>query len=236
MTSDNIKTTLAGGRGLAVRVKTAKGRKSSSTRWLKRQLNDPYVAHARSQGYRSRAAFKLVELDSQLNILRRGLRVLDLGAAPGGWTQVALERVGSSGKVFALDNREWEEVAGATCLTFDFLDLDATDRLLTVLGGPIDVVLSDMAAPSTGHSKTDHIRIITLAEEAWNFAEQILSNNGTFVCKVFQGGTEGELLKKIRKSFTKVTHNKPPASRKESAEVYLVAKGFKKLKELVAVS
>jgi 23S rRNA (uridine2552-2'-O)-methyltransferase len=164
------------------------------------------------------------------------LRVLDLGAAPGGWTQVALERVGLGGKVFSLDNREWEEVAGATCLTFDFLDSDAPERLLTILGGPIDVVLSDMAAPSTGHSKTDHIRIIALAEEAWNFAEQVLSANGTFVCKVFQGGTEGELLKKIRNSFTRVTHNKPPASRKESAEVYLVAKGFKKSKESVAVS
>lgn len=215
------------GRGLTVRVKTARGRKSSSTRWLKRQLNDPYVRQAQAAGYRSRAAFKLIELDDKFSALRKGARVIDLGAAPGGWTQVALERVGPQGSVVALDIREWEEVAGATCMTFDFMDEDAPERLKEALGGPVDVVLSDMAAPATGHNQTDHLRIIALAEAAWGFAEEVLAPGGAFVCKVFQGGTEGSLLKTMRARCAKVGHAKPPSSRKESAEMYVVATGFK---------
>jgi 23S rRNA (uridine2552-2'-O)-methyltransferase len=215
------------GRGLTVRVKSARGRKSSSTRWLKRQLNDPYVREAQAAGYRSRAAFKLIELDDKYKILKAGARVLDLGAAPGGWTQVAVERAGDSGQVTALDIREWEEVAGATCLTFDFMDADAPDKLKAEIGGPVDVVLSDMAAPATGHNQTDHLRIIALAEAAWAFAEEVLAPGGAFVCKVFQGGTEGDLLKTMKAKCTKVVHAKPPASRKDSAEMYVVATGFR---------
>ena len=215
------------GRGLSVRVKTARGRKSSSTRWLKRQLNDPYVRQAQAAGYRSRAAFKLIELDDKYKILRKGARIIDLGAAPGGWTQIALERVGAKGEVVALDIREWEEVAGATCTTFDFMDPDAPERLKEALGGPVDVVLSDMAAPAMGHSQTDHLRIVALMEAAWAFAEEVLAPGGAFVCKVFQGGTEGNLLKTMKARCTKVAHAKPPSSRKESAEMYVVAMGFK---------
>ena len=217
----------SGGRGLTVRVKTAKGRKSSSTRWLKRQLNDPYVRQAQAAGYRSRAAFKLIELDDRFHVLKAGARVIDLGAAPGGWTQVALERTGKKGQVVALDLQEWDEVAGATCLTFDFMDQDAPDRLKDALGGQADVVLSDMAAPASGHSQTDHLRIVALAEAAWAFAEEVLAPGGAFVCKVFQGGTETALLKIMRAKCAKVTHAKPPASRKESAEMYVIATGFK---------
>jgi 23S rRNA (uridine2552-2'-O)-methyltransferase len=215
------------GRGLTVRVKSAKGRRSSSTRWLKRQLNDPYVRQAQESGYRSRAAFKLIELDDKYKVLKHGARVLDLGAAPGGWTQVAVERAGQGGQVTALDIREWEEVAGATCLTFDFMDEDAPEKLKAEMGGPVDVVLSDMAAPATGHNQTDHLRIIALAEAAWAFAEEVLAPGGAFVCKVFQGGTEGELLTAMKQKCTKVVHAKPPASRKDSAEMYVVATGFR---------
>ncbi len=215
------------GRGLTVRVKSARGRKTSSTRWLKRQLNDPYVREAQAAGYRSRAAFKLIELDDKYKVLKRGARVLDLGAAPGGWTQVAVERVGNIGQVTALDIREWEEVADATCLTFDFMDNDAPDKLKAEIGGPVDVVLSDMAAPATGHNQTDHLRIVALAEAAWAFAEEVLAPGGAFVCKVFQGGTEGELLKAMKAKCSKVVHAKPPASRKDSAEMYVVATGFR---------
>lgn len=215
------------GRGLGVRVKTARGRKSSSTRWLKRQLNDPYVRQAQAAGYRSRAAFKLIDLDDKYGVLKKGARVIDLGAAPGGWTQIAVERVGAKGEVVALDIREWEEVAGATCMTFDFMDPDAPERLKEVLGGPVDVVLSDMAAPAMGHSQTDHIRIVALMEAAWDFAEEVLAPGGAFICKVFQGGTEAQLLKAMRARCSKVAHAKPPSSRKESAEMYVVAMGFK---------
>ena len=165
----------SGGRGLTVRVKTARGRKSSSTRWLKRQLNDPYVRQAQAAGYRSRSAFKLIELDDRFTVLKKGVRVVDLGAAPGGWTQVALERVGDKGRVVALDIQDWDDVAGATCLNFDFMDNDALARLKDALGGPAEVVLSDMAAPATGHSQTDHLRIVALAEAAWAFAEDVLA-------------------------------------------------------------
>ncbi len=216
-----------GGRGLSVRVKTAKGRKSSSTRWLKRQLNDPYVQQAQAAGYRSRAAFKLIELDARFHVLKKGARVVDLGAAPGGWTQVAVERVGAKGSVVALDIQDWDDVPGAKCLTFDFMDPEALQHLREVLGGPVDVVLSDMAASATGHNQTDHLRIVALAEAAWAFAEDVLAPAGAFVCKVFQGGTETELLKVMRAKCSKVTHAKPPASRKDSAEMYVIATGFR---------
>lgn len=217
----------SGGRGLSVRVKTAKGRKSSSTRWLKRQLNDPYVRQAQAAGYRSRAAFKLIELDDRFNVLKKDARVVDLGAAPGGWTQVAVERVGAKGTVVAVDIQDWEYVAGAKCLSFDFMDPDSLDRLREALGGPVDVVMSDMSAPATGHNQTDHLRIVALAEAAWAFAEEVLAPEGAFVCKVFQGGTEAGLLKVMRAKCSKVTHAKPPASRKDSAELYVVARGFR---------
>ena len=217
------------GRNLTERVKTAKGRKLSSTRWLQRQLNDPYVAEAQTRGYRSRAAFKLIELDDRFRFLSPGKRVVDLGAAPGGWTQVAVERVlkGDKGKVVGLDISEMEPVAGATILHGDFLDDDAPERLREVLDGPADIVLSDMAAPSTGHPSTDHLRIMALCEAALMFAEEVLAPGGAFVAKVLQGGTEHQLLADMKRSFDVVRHAKPPASRSDSAEMYVVALGFK---------
>jgi 23S rRNA (uridine2552-2'-O)-methyltransferase len=219
------------GRGLHVRVKTARGRKVGSTAWLKRQLNDPYVARAKAEGWRSRAAYKLLEMDEKLHVLKPGKRVVDLGAAPGGWTQVAVDKVRAGhpggGKVVGLDINPWGEVPGATCLVLDFLDDTAPVVLKQALGGPADVVLSDMAAPTTGHGATDHLRIIGLAEAAWEFAAEVLAPGGTFICKVFQGGTENELLARIKQRCTAVRHIKPPASRKDSAEMYLVATGFK---------
>ncbi|MDX2142504.1 MAG: RlmE family RNA methyltransferase [Rhodospirillaceae bacterium] len=218
-------------RGLKVRVKSARGRKISSTRWLERQLNDPYVRRAKDEGYRSRAAFKLIELDDRFRILKPGLKVVDLGAAPGGWTQVAVARVKAGdkggGKVVGLDINPWADVPQATCLTMDFMDERAPDALKAALGGKADVVLSDMAAPTTGHSGTDHLRIMALVEAAWMFAEDVLAPGGAFICKVFQGGTEGDLLKAIKAKCAVVKHAKPPASRKESSEVYVVATGFK---------
>ncbi len=215
------------GRGLSVRVKTARGRPISSQLWLQRQLNDPYVARAKAEGMRSRAAYKLMELDDRFHVLTRGKKVIDLGAAPGGWTQVAVDRCGA-GNVVGIDINGWEPIPGATCLTMDFLDPRAPEQLKQALGGQkADVVLSDMAAPATGHATTDHLRIIGLAEVAWAFAEEILAPGGTFICKVFQGGTEGDLLKLIKQRFGSVKHAKPPASRKDSAEVYLLAQEFK---------
>ncbi|MBM3512568.1 MAG: RlmE family RNA methyltransferase [Alphaproteobacteria bacterium] len=220
-----------GGRGLKQRVKTARGRTASSNRWLQRQLNDPYVRRAKAEGYRSRAAFKLAELDERFRLLKPGHKVVDLGAAPGGWTQYAVERVKAGapggGRVVGIDINPWDNIAGADCLTLDFLDPAAPEKLKAALGGKADVVLSDMAAPTTGHAGTDHIRIMALAEAAWAFAEDVLAPGGAFVCKVFQGGTEGTLLKAIKARSTQVKHAKPPASRKESAEVYLIATGFK---------
>lgn len=221
-------------RMVETRVKTARGRKKSSTRWLHRQLNDPYVAEARARGLRSRAAFKLIELDERFDLLKPGLRVVDLGAAPGGWTQIAVERVNSDqgpehkrGKVVGLDILEWDTVPGAECITMDFLAPDAPARLKAALGGQADLVLSDMAAPTSGHPQTDHLRIMTLLETAWQFAEEVLAPGGTFVCKVFQGGTEGSLLARMKALCETVKHAKPPASRKESAELYVIAQGFK---------
>lgn len=218
------------GRGQHTRVKTAGRRKTSSTRWLQRQLNDPYVAEARRQGYRSRAAFKLLQLDEKFGLLRRGQRVVDLGAAPGGWTQVAVARVqpgAGGGRVVALDYLEMDPVPGATILRLDFLEPDAPDRLKEALGGPADLVLSDMAAPTTGHPPTDHIRIMALAEAAAQFAAEVLSPGGAFVCKLFQGGAEKSLLDRLRRDFAKVRHAKPDASRPDSSETYLVATGFR---------
>ncbi len=219
-----------GGRDLTVRVKTARSRAPSSTRWLERQLNDPYVADARRLGYRSRAAFKLRQLDERFGLLRPGLRVVDLGAAPGGWTQIAVAAVRPGegrGRVVAADHSEMAPVDRATVLQLDVFDPAAIARIAEALGGPADLVLSDMAPATTGHAATDHLRIMGLAEAAWEVAEQILAPGGTLVCKLFQGGADRELLERLRRAFTKVRHAKPPASRAESSETYLVATGFR---------
>jgi len=215
-----------GGRDLTQKVRTARGRKLSSTLWLQRQLNDPYVTAAKRQGYRSRAAFKLIELDERFHFLKPGGRIVDLGAAPGGWTQVTLERA-KGAKVVALDISEMEPMTGTEVLHQDFLDDDAPDRLKAALGGEADVVMSDMAAPTTGHPATDHLRIMALCEAALAFAAEVLAPGGTFVAKVFQGGTEGALLAEMKRMFATVRHAKPPASRKGSAEIYVVAQGFR---------
>lgn len=219
------------GRGLTTRVKTARRRKTSSTRWLQRQLNDPYVAEARKQGYRSRAAFKLIELDDSFHLLKPGASVVDLGATPGGWTQVAASRVRAGeqngGAVVAVDMVEMDPVAGAEVILIDFRDDGAPAVIEDRLRGPVDVVLSDMAPASSGHSGTDHLRIMALAEMALAFAVEVLRPGGAFVCKVLQGGTEPTLLKQMKQMFATVKHAKPPSSRSESAELYVVAKGFR---------
>ena len=211
-------------RSLAVPVRSARGRSTASQRWLARQLNDPYVAAAKAQGWRSRAAFKLLELDEKCQLLRAGMRVVDLGAAPGGWTQVALQRGAS---VVALDLLAIEPIRGATLLQGDFGDPDTPARLQAVLGGKADLVLSDMAPNTTGHAATDHLRIVALAEAALEFALEVLADGGAFVCKVFQGGSESEMLARLKRYFAAVRHVKPPASRKESSELYVVAMGFR---------
>jgi 23S rRNA (uridine2552-2'-O)-methyltransferase len=218
----------SGQRQMVVKVKTAKQRSTSSTLWLQRQLNDPYVSEARRLGYRSRAAFKLAQLDDKFHILGKGKRVVDLGCAPGGWCQIAVERVGPTGKVVGIDYLEMPAVEGATHIQLDFLDETAPDRLKELLDGPADVVLSDMAAPTTGHAATDHIRVMALAETAYEFAAEVLTKGGTFIAKVFQGGTEKTLLDRLKRDFDKVGHAKPSASRQDSAEVYVVATGFRK--------
>ncbi|HYX03843.1 MAG TPA: RlmE family RNA methyltransferase [Reyranella sp.] len=218
------------GRRATVRVRTARGRTVSSQRWLQRQLNDPYVAEARKRGYRSRAAFKLLQLDDQFRFLRPGARVVDLGCAPGGWIQVAVERVKpehSGGKVIGIDLLPVEPIAGATLLAKDFFDDDAPAALQRALAGPADVVLSDMAAPATGDTQVDHLRIMALAETAHDFARQVLKPGGTFVAKVLRGGTERTLLERLKADFAKVRHVKPEASRADSAEMYVVATGFR---------
>ena len=209
-----------------MRVKTARGRTVSSQRWLQRQLNDPYVAEARKRGFRSRAAFKLLQLDDQFGFLKPGARVVDLGAAPGGWSQVAAERA-KGGLVFGIDLTPIEPIAGATTVTKDFYDEDAPKLLTGLLAGPADVVLSDMAAPATGDAQIDHLRVMALAEAAHDFARQVLKKGGTFVAKVLQGGTERTLLAKLKRDFAKVQHVKPQASRADSAEMYVVATGFR---------
>ena len=213
---------------MAVRVRTAGRRRPSSTQWLRRQLNDPYVAAARRHGYRSRAAFKLIELDDRFHLLRRGGRVVDLGCAPGGWTQVAVERVGPRGRVVGLDLAEVAPIAGALLLRADLTEAVVVDALKQALRGDAEIVLSDMAPATTGHAPTDHLRMMALAEAAFAIAREILKPGGTFVAKVFQGGAEGELLADLKRCFTETRHAKPPASRAESAETYVVAKGFRK--------
>lgn len=224
-------TTLGGARQASVKVKTARRRSNSSARWLQRQLNDPYVAEAKRLGYRSRAAFKLIELDDRYRFLARGKRVVDLGCAPGGWTQIAVDRVGAgtpdAPSVVGVDILPAEQVPGAVIIQADFMDDETPDRLTALLSGKADAVLSDMAASSTGHPQTDHLRIIGLAEAALDFARDVLNEGGTFVAKVFSGGAEGDLLALLKREFTKVAHYKPPSSRKESAETYVVALGFK---------
>ena len=210
-----------------IRVSSVRGRTVSSKRWLERQLNDPYVAAAKAKGYRSRSAFKLKELDAKFHLLQRGARVLDLGAAPGGWSQVAAERVGEAGKIVAADILEMEPLAGVEFLQCDLLDAETPALLKRALGGQADLVLSDMASPTTGHRETDHIRTLALFEAALELAEDVLKSGGAFVGKVFQGGATGELLTRVKKRFAEVKHVKPPASRAESVELYLVATGFK---------
>jgi 23S rRNA (uridine2552-2'-O)-methyltransferase len=214
-----------------VRLKTAKQRSASSQRWLERQLNDPYVAAAKREGYRSRAAFKLIEIDDKHRLLKPGRRVVDLGAAPGGWAQVAAARVHSAagkGQVVAIDILDMEPIAGVEFLRLDFMDAAAPGRLEAMLReGKADVVLSDMAAQGTGHTRTDHLRIMGLAEAAVEFACEVLVPGGAFLCKVLQGGTERELLQRLKQAFAAVRHLKPPASRAESAELYVIATGFK---------
>ena len=219
------------GRNMRVRVKTARGRTSSSTRWLDRQLNDPYVHEARKQGLRSRAAFKIAQLDDQYKLFRRGQKVVDIGAAPGGWTQIAVERVApdeSGGVVIAVDIQEMEPVGGATTMVLDINDPTAPALLMGALGGQADVILSDMAAPVTGHKSTDHLRTMALCEEAHAFACDALVAGGTLVMKAFAGGAHGELMTAINRNFDKVRTVKPDASRPESPETYIVATGFRR--------
>ena len=218
------------GRRLTVKVKTAGQRSASSKRWLERQLNDPYVAEARRVGYRSRAAFKLAQLDDRFGLIQPGARVVDLGAAPGGWTQVAAERSRARegrGLVLAVDLTPMEPVAGAEILELDFLAPEAPGRIRAALGGPADLVMSDMAAPATGHPQTDHLRIMALAEAAYAFAKEVLTPGGAFLAKVLRGGAEKQLLDALKRDFATVRHVKPPASRADSAEIYVVATGFR---------
>jgi 23S rRNA (uridine2552-2'-O)-methyltransferase len=224
-----------GRRDLRVRVKTAKGRKLSSTLWLARQLNDPYVTRARAEGYRGRAAYKIIEIDDKFGFLKPGARVVDLGAAPGGWTQVAVARTNAlgdrpgkpRGRVLGLDLQEMEAIAGAELRQMDFLEEDADAQVRAWLGGQADVVMSDMAAAASGHPQTDYMRIVALCEVAADLAEEVLAPGGVFVSKVLGGGAEPALVARLNKSFAKVAHVKPPASRKDSSEKFLVATGFR---------
>jgi 23S rRNA (uridine2552-2'-O)-methyltransferase len=225
--TDEALTRSGAHRQLSVNVKTAKRRTQSSANWLERQLNDPYVARSKAEGYRSRSAYKLIELDEKFHLLRPGARIVDLGCAPGGWLQVATKT--GAGKLVGIDCLPTQGVAGAEIIELDFLHPSAPQRLREALGGSADLVLSDMAAPATGHKATDHLRVIALAEAALDFALTVLSPDGAFACKVFQGGSEGELLKRLKANFTSVRHAKPKASRAESAEVYVVATGFRGL-------
>lgn len=218
---------IGGRRSLTVRVKTAKYRKKSSNQWLERQLNDPYVSEAKRQGYRSRAAFKLIQLDEKYKFLGKGKTIVDLGCAPGGWTQVAVLRNKGSGQVVGLDILETEPVAGAVLIRQDFTAADAADKLKSLLNGKADIVMSDMAANTIGHQQTDHLRTIALVELAYDFAKDVLAEGGIFIAKVFKGGAESGLLAEIKKRFQKVAHCKPDASRKASPEEYLVAIGFR---------
>jgi 23S rRNA (uridine2552-2'-O)-methyltransferase len=209
------------------KLRPDKNRKPSSRAWLERQISDPYVARAKKEGFRSRAAYKLAEVDDKYHFLKAGARVVDLGAAPGGWSEIAAQRVGAKGRVIALDILEMKPIEGVEFLHLDFLDPSAPDRLKAILGGKADVVLSDMAANTTGHRQTDHLRIMALAEAAALFAREVLAPGGVFLCKVLQGGTETALLAELKRDFESVKHVKPPASRTDSAELYLLARGFR---------
>jgi 23S rRNA (uridine2552-2'-O)-methyltransferase len=220
----------AGGeRALKVRLKSGKQRSVSSKRWLERQLNDPYVNRAKREGFRSRAAYKLIEIDDRAHFLKKGARVVDLGAAPGGWSQVAVKRVGApeQGCVIAIDLLPIDPVPGVDFAQLDFLDPSAPHRIKAMLGGAADVVLSDMAANTIGHARTDHLKIMALVELAGEFAREVLTPGGTLLAKVLQGGTEASLLAALKRDFTSVKHIKPPASRSDSAELYLLATGFR---------
>lgn len=225
------KKTHTPGRYQTVRVKTARRRSNSSARWLNRQLNDPYVQDAKRLGYRSRACFKLIELDDRFQFLKPGTKVVDLGAAPGGWTQVVVERIkpgkNKDSAIVGIDLLEIEDIPGATLLQGDFLEEENVEAVRQALNGSADVVLSDMAAVTTGHANTDHLRIMGLAEAALYFAEEVLTPGGTFIAKVFEGGSHQELLTSLKKSFKTIKHVKPAASRKESSEMYVVAMGFR---------
>lgn len=224
-----------GQRDLKVKVKSARGRKLSSTLWLQRQLNDPYVKRAQAEGYRGRAAYKILELDDKFRFLVPGARVVDLGCAPGGWLQVAVKRVNALGekpgkavgRILGIDLQEMEPVAGTEIHQLDFMADDADQQVRAWLDGPADVVMSDMAAASSGHKQTDHLRIMALCEAAAYFAFDVLEDGGTFVAKVLAGGAEGELQKLLKQKFTKVAHVKPPASRADSSEKFVVATGFR---------
>lgn len=216
-----------GRKNLTVRVKSAKGNKPSSTRWLERQLNDPYVTESKRLGYRSRAAFKLIQLDEKYKFLGKGKTIVDLGCAPGGWTQVAVMRNKGSGQVVGIDILDTDSISGATLICQDFMADGAAEKLKSLLKGEADIVMSDMAANTTGHQQTDHLRTIGLVEAAYDFAKEVLAENGIFIAKVFQGGAEGNLLADMKKNFSKVTHYKPDASRQGSPETYVVAQGFR---------
>jgi 23S rRNA (uridine2552-2'-O)-methyltransferase len=212
------------------RVKTAKGRKISSTRWLERQLNDPYVAAAQRQGFRSRAAFKLIEIDERFKFLRRGQKIIDLGAAPGGWSQIAADKIGSAkghGKVIAIDIQDMSPLPGVDFMLLDFMEDRAPETVMELAGGRVNAVISDMAAPVTGHRNTDHLRTIALAEAAAWFSFDALEKGGMFCAKVFQGGTENDVLRELKARFGSVSHVKPKASRKESVELYVIARDFR---------
>ena len=215
-----------GERELKVRVKDKRKSHSSRT-WLERQLNDPYVIRAKREGFRSRAAFKLIEIDDKHHLLKPGAKVADLGAAPGGWSQVAAKRVGARGKVVGIDLLAMDEIPGVEFAQIDFLDPAAPDKLKAMLGGPADVVLSDMAANATGHRPTDHLKIMALVETAAEFAREVLKDGGSFLAKVIQGGTESALLAALKRDFATVKHVKPAASRADSAELYVLATGFR---------
>ena len=212
---------------LKVRVKTSRKRTISSTLWLQRQLNDPYVMKAKKEGLRSRAAYKLIEMDERYHLLKQGQKIIDLGAAPGGWSQYAIKKVGSKGRVVGIDLLDIDPIPDVEFTVMDFLDEDAPERLRGMLGGEADGVMSDMAANTTGHKKTDHLKIVGLAELAIHFACEILAPGGFFVAKVFQGGTEGDLLTSLKREFKTVRHVKPEASRQGSAELYVLATGFR---------
>jgi 23S rRNA (uridine2552-2'-O)-methyltransferase len=208
------------------RLKTAKGRKVSSTRWLERQLNDPYVKRAKAENYRSRAAYKLLELDERFGLLKGVKTVVDLGIAPGGWSQVVRRRV-SQAKVVGIDLLPTDPIEGVAILEMDFMDEDAAEKLKEALGGPADLVLSDMAANTVGHPQTDHLRTMALVEAGLEFATEVLRPGGAYVAKVLAGGTDAQLLAELKRHFATVKHAKPPASRKDSSEWYVVAQGFK---------